>query len=335
VAFGCQDPSLVSCDGKLIDPSGTETPVSSGQRITAVAGDYTLTVTADDAVSGTGPSVPATRIFSAGAIAPTITKISGPSAPASLGTGSTVTIEFADPELSTDDYTVTFDWGKTLVGQPAAAPCTATSSTPGAPTASTCSLTEPTAGTPGSATATVFYPQPGVYSVDVTLTDRSGLTSTATHEFVVIFDANGGRVAGSGAYWSTPASYMGNGPRFGTIGVFGYDARYQSGATKPIGQTSLNLLGGFSFRSSAYDYLVINNTIAITEGVGKVNGTGGYRMRVQGIDNGRIDFFQITIWNDATGEVLYDNGTLYEGVPEDVRTDAGDRVLLGGIVVRR
>ncbi len=335
VAFSCQDPSLTSCQGSLTDPNGATVAVSSGQRLTAVAGTYTLLVTADDAVSTTGPSPAATRTFSATAVAPLITAISGPTAPSPIGTDSTVTIQFADPELTLDDYTVEFDWGTDLIGRPAALPCVATSAAPGAPSGSTCSLVEPTAGTPGSATATVRYPQAGVYSVEVTLTDRSGLSSTATHEFIVIFDPAGGRVAGSGAFWSSPESYFGEGPRWGTIALFGYDARYRTGASTPIGSTHLRLLGGFSFRSTDYDYLVVNNTIAVTEGIGKIDGEDGYRMRVQGIDNGRVDFFQITIWDDETGEVVYDNGTVYEGVPDDVRTDAGDRVLLGGIVVRR
>ena len=335
VAFGCEDPSIVSCNGTLRGPSGVLEPVTSGQRIMAVAGTYTLSVTADDAVSVTGPSQPAVRTFSAIASAPAITSITGPTEPSLLGSESTVTLQFTDPELTLDDYIVSFDWGTDLLGQPVTAPCVATSSGPGAPPASTCSIVEPTAGASGSATATVRYPKAGVYSVEVTLTDRAGLTSTATHEFVVIFDPSGGKVAGSGIFWSNPQSYFGNGPRWGAVSLFGYNAQYRNGSSKPVGQTRLNLLGGFSFQSTAYDYLVVNNTIAVTEGVGKVNGTAGYRMRVQGIDNGRIDFFQITIWDDATGAVLYDNGTVYEGVPDDVRTDAGDRVILGGIVVGR
>ncbi len=71
----------------------------------------------------------------------------------------------------------------------------------------------------------------------------------------------------------------------------------------------------------------------MAEGTGTTGGNTSYRFRVQGIDNGRVDFFQITIWDDSTGDVLYDNGVVYtnEGLVED---DRGDRVLLGGIRVR-
>jgi hypothetical protein len=309
-------------------------PVTSGQQFTAEAGAYMLMVEADDAVSTTGPSEQ-TRTFQVSGAAPEIVAILGPTVPSQVGSASTVSVEFTDLERELDEYTVTFDWGTGLLGRPAAAPCVASSAAPGSASRSTCSLVEPSASAPGTATGTVTYPGPGVYSVDVTVTDRSGMSSTATHQFIVIFDPTGGRVSGSGAFWSEPRSYLGNGPRWGTIALFGYDARYPRNSTTPIGSTRLLLLGGFSFLSTAYDYLVVNDTIAVAEGVGRVNGQGGYRMRVQGIDNGRVDFFQMTIWNEATGEVLYDNGLLYEGVPDDVRTDAGNRVLLGGIVIRR
>ncbi len=336
VAFSCQDPSLLSCEGTLTTDSGGDAiSVISGQRIIAVAGEYTLSVVADDAVSTTGPSVPVTRAFTASAVAPTITSLIGPVTPEAIGSESTITVEFEDPELSLDDYTVEFDWGTDLTGAPVAAPCVATSAASGATPESTCALTGPTPGFPGSATGTIMYAVPGVYSVDVTVTDRSGLSSTETYDFVVVFDPRGGRVSGSGVFWSDPQSYFGDGPRWGTISLFGYDARYRNNSTTPVGQTQLRLVGGFSFQSTAYDYLVVNDTIAVSEGIGRIDGRGGYRMRVQGIDNGRVDFFQITIWDDETDEVVYDNGTVYEGVPDDVRTDAGDRVLLGGIVVRR
>ena len=92
----------------------------------------------------------------------------------------------------------------------------------------------------------------------------------------------------------------------------------------PSGRTQLRLLGDFYFRSTSYDYLIVNDAIAIAEGTGRISGQD-YRFRVQGIDNGWLDFFQITIWDPATGEVVYDNGILY---------DKGDVVLLGGIRVR-
>ena len=51
----------------------------------------------------------------------------------------------------------------------------------------------------------------------------------------------------------------------------------------------------------------------------------GNLQRNGALQSGRFDFFQISIWDDVTGEVIYDNGILY---------DEGDLVLLGGIRVK-
>ena len=128
----------------------------------------------------------------------------------------------------------------------------------------------------------------------------------------------------AGWYWSGNEAYD-DGDRWGNWAFFGYGARYKKNATTPTGTTKLRLLGEFYFKSTGYDYLLINDTVAVAEGVGKLDGQRGYRFRVQGVDNGWIDFFQITIWDEATGEIVYDNGVLY---------DSGDLVLLGGIRIR-
>ena len=338
--YRCADSSLITCNAVLTPPGGLSVPYPSGQSITAVEGTYLLTVTSDDAVSTTGPSVQTATVVAEPVfvepVAPTISTISGPTVPAQLGTQTEVSIEFADGNGPNDDYTVTFDWGVNLLGQTVTDDCVATSTGAGATPDSNCSLVEPTLVGNGSATGTVIYPEPGVYTVTVTVDDSSGLpVAAATHEFVVIFDPGGGRVAGSGIFWSDNASYFGNGPRWGTIAT--------CSATTPgtamvhrrrSARRASSCLAASASRSTAYDYLVVNDTVAVTEGVGKLNGQAGYRMRVQGIDNGRYDFFQITIWNDSTEEIIYDNGTSTRTCPTTSATIVGDRVLLGGIVVR-
>ena len=333
IVFSCTDPSRISCVGELTDPNGVTTPVNSGSQVTVIAGTYRLVVTSDDAVTGTLPTVKQLE-FTVRAAPPAVISVSGPTLPAPLGTDSVLEIEFTDAELGGDDYTVEFDFGTDPFGNRVSEPCVAASSGAGTTADATCSLVEPSATSPGSATATITYPEPGVYSVTATVTDAEGLESSATYEFVVIFDPGGGRVAGSGIFWSDAASSLGKGPRRGTIGLFGYHARYRNGASEPVGETSLKLLGGLRFKSTEYDYLVINDTIAVAEGSGDVNGQSGYRMRVQGIDNGWVDFFQITIW-DPSGELVYDNGILYEDPPDDLRDDRGDTVLVGGIRIRK
>lgn len=158
----------------------------------------------------------------------------------------------------------------------------------------------------------------------VTVADAAGNVDTAVFEFVVVYDAGAGRVSGSGWYWSGNEAYD-DGDPWGNWAHFGYRARYRNDEPTPRGTTKLHLWGEFFFTSTAYDYLVINDTVAVAEGSGRLDGQDGYRFRVQGIDNGWVDFFQITIWNEATGEIVYDNGVMY---------DEGDFVLLGGIRIR-
>lgn len=97
VAFSCQDPSLVLCAGTLTDSSGDEMPVASGDQVTAVAGSYVLTVTADDAISTTGPSV-ATRSFTGRAADVTPPTITCPSTASYLlnQAGATMTVTVTD-----------------------------------------------------------------------------------------------------------------------------------------------------------------------------------------------------------------------------------------------
>ena len=101
----------------------------------------------------------------------------------------------------------------------------------------------------------------------------------------------------------------------------------RNGEDTPRGRTNLHLLGEFYFRSTSYDYLIINDTTAIAEGSGRLDGQNGYRFRVQGIDNGWLDYIHIEIWEETpNGPVtVYDNGVMF---------DDGDLVLFGGIRIR-
>jgi hypothetical protein len=108
VSFSCQDPSLVSCEGVLTDPSGDDLPVVSGDQFVAVPGSYVLTVTADDAISTTGPSV-ATRSFTALRADTTPPTITCPSATAFLlnQAGATMTVTVTDAESGPTVPTIT------------------------------------------------------------------------------------------------------------------------------------------------------------------------------------------------------------------------------------
>src|SRR5690606_18666336 len=105
--------------------------------------------------------------------------------------------------------------------------------------------------------------------------------------YVVVYDPGAGQVSGSGTFWVDSDLYGPRGKGKGTDVHFGYDARYKrTTSVVPEGGLSMHRKGEFRFESTAYDYLIINDSIAVAEGAGTLNGTAGYRFRVQGADLG-------------------------------------------------
>ncbi|MEM8704864.1 MAG: FG-GAP repeat protein [Actinomycetota bacterium] len=320
--FLCTDPSLVSCDASV-----NGVAVELNDPLPTTPGSYLLTVVTADALGNDATYTVPFDITAPLNNLPEISLITGPSTPQLISDGVTVDVTFGDADGVFDDYTVDIDWGDfdddDTPGSSTICSASSGSATSGNPS---CEIVqEPTGGAAdGQATGSFVYDEPGVYAIEVTITDSSGNTDSTLFEFAVVYDPEGGRVSGAGWYWSGPEAYSEEEP-WGGPAFFGYRARYRNGDDTPRGRTKLHLLGEFFFKSTSYDYLIVNDTIAVAEGTGRVGWEHGYRFRVQGIDNGRLDFFQITIWDDDTGEVVYDNGILY---------DEGDVVLLGGIRVK-
>ena len=319
----CRDPSLTTCD-ILIDGVAAEI----GDPLPTALGSHSLTVIATDVFNNTETVTVPFEIVPPVTAVPEVLRIDAPNTPQLIADGILVDIEFRDANGSFDDYTVTIDWGDRdeSVSGSTSTTCTATSAVPQVLAGNNCEVVaEPVPGVSfGIATAQFVYDKPGVYAVTVTVTDAAGNSDSSVYEFVVVYDPSGGRVDGVGTYWSGNEAYD-DGDPWGNLAFFGYGARYESGQSTPSGTTKLRLLGEFFFKSTSYDYLIVNDSVAVAEGVGRMNGQEDYRFRVQGIDNGWFDMFQITIWNDVTGTVVYDNGVLF---------DEGDLVLLGGIRVR-
>lgn len=114
--------------------------------------------------------------------------------------------------------------------------------------------------------------------------------------------------------------------------TFGFVAKYQKGASAPTGNTEFQFqVGGFHFKSTSYDWLVVGGGKAKYKGVGTVNGVGGYRFMLTAVDgkNGGQDTFRIKVWDDATGGVAYDN---QRGTADD--SYAGTALGGGNIVIR-
>ena len=190
-------------------------------------------------------------------------------------------------------------------------------------------------GGSGAASLVTSFTAPGVYSVVLTVQDDDGGVGTAStvdglHAFVVVYEPSAGFVTGGG--WITsPAGAYAPDPAAAGKATFGFVAKYKPGANKPDGNTEFNFkAGGFDFRSTSYDWLVVAGSKAQYRGEGTVNGAAGYRFLMTAYDDSP-DRIRLKVW-DASNAVVYDNR---RGNSDDI--DTADPQALGGgsIVVHR
>jgi len=158
-------------------------------------------------------------------------------------------------------------------------------------------------------------PGAGLYTVQVTVTDDDTGQDVAIFPtdglLIVIYDPTAGFVTGGG-WISSPAgacSYAACTPS--TIGkaTFGFVSKYLKGATVPTGNTEFQFhAGGLSFKSSSYEWLVVNGNSgrAQYKGVGTVNGGGSFGFILTAYD-AATDRFRIKIWDVGTSDIIYDN----------------------------
>jgi hypothetical protein len=173
------------------------------------------------------------------------------------------------------------------------------------------------------------YAAAGVFQVTVSVTDKDGGTGSGTAaDYVVVYNPDGGFVTGAGWFDSPPGAYA-PAPTAAGKASFGFVSKYQNGAGAPIGETLFQFsVVDLSFRSTAYDWLVIAGPKAQFKGQGTINGDGDYGFLLTATDGqvaggGGVDRFRIKIWDRATEQVIYDNqmGTA---------DDADPVTLLGG-----
>ncbi|MCB7481474.1 T9SS type A sorting domain-containing protein, partial [Christiangramia sediminis] len=184
-----------------------------------------------------------------------------------------------------------------------------------------------------------FNPQPGVYTIELTVTDACGAVDTFVYEYIVIFDPSGGFVTGGGWIDSPVGAMQGNYASVTGKANFGFNAKYKNGKnnfTEVDGHTNFQFKAG-DLHFSSFEHedmsLVISGKKATYTGYGTVNGTGSHKFRVIAIDgdaNGGNDpdEFRIKIWgSNSNNEVLYDN-MRGEAESSDLAT-----VLGGGSIV--
>jgi len=247
-------------------------------------GAYDVSVTVTDASNDTGSDL---ETVTATNVAPAVTSISGPTAPLQLGAGATVNATYVDPGTA-DTHTANVTWDD------------ASSSTV------SCSG--------GTCSASHTYAAPGVYAVTVVVSDDDGGSDSATFNYVIVVDANGKFVTGSG----TVAGGA----------TFSIDAKYVKNQSAPVGKTTFTVAGS-ELKSTSYDWLVATATKAQYQGSATINGSGSYGFIVTAYD-ASPDKFRIRVWDTTTLATVYDN---VPGAPDDIDTAAPQTIGSGNIVI--
>ncbi len=231
---------------------------------------------------------------------PELGAISAPIAPVQIGAVVNVSAPFTDPD-KLDTHTAVWAWGD------------------GATSAGT--VTE--AAGAGSVTGSHVYTTPGIYTVQVTVTDNFGNADAAIYEYVVIYDPSGSFVTGGGWINSPAGAYLAD-PALTGKAHFHFELKYKKNSTVPTGDTAFKFEAGvLEFESKTETWLVVSGSKAQYAGTGVLNGSGDYGFMVTALDNARMDKFRIRIWNRTTSALVYDNQL---GAP----TTADPTTLLGG-----
>jgi hypothetical protein len=223
-------------------------------------------------------------------VAPTAGPVSGPTAPVLFNTAVTLSSPFTDPGIP-DTHTAVWDWGD------------------GSTTAGT--VTE--ANGSGSVSDSPLYASAGVYTVQLTVTDDDGDSGSATFQYVVVYNPDGGFVTGGGWIDSPAGAYYPD-PTLTGRANFGFVSKYLPNRPNPQGSTEFQFrAASLNFRSTSYDVLVISGFFAQYRGTGTINGAGDYSFILTAVDGqqpggGGVDKFRIKIMDSSQGnQVVYDN----------------------------
>lgn len=226
-----------------------------------------------------------------------------------VGAATSANVTFTDPD-KLDTHTATWDWGDgtTSAGQ----------------------LTE--ANGAGTVTGEHTYAAPGIYTVQVTVSDGYGNSAQTSYQFVMVYDPTAGFVTGGGWINSPAGAYPAEPTLTGQVS-FGFVAKYKKGANVPDGNTQFQFqAGNLTFHSTQYQWLVVAGAKAQFKGEGTINGAGRYGLLLSAIDGqrnggGGSDKFRIKLWALDSNTVVYDNQL---GAADDTNPTT---VLGGGSIV--
>jgi ribosomal protein S26 len=178
-------------------------------------------------------------------------------------------------------------------------------------------VTEPSGNQNGKVSGNYKFNNPGVYKLQMNVTDQTGITSYANTNndldaIVVIYDPNGGNTYGGG-FFESPTGALRSDPTATGKASYGFAMNYFKNSTNPKGETQFEFkVGDFEFNALNFDYLVINNAMAQFKGTGKIiggqSGIGFTMTVVDGqLDGTGVDKIRMKIYNKNNGTVIYDN----------------------------
>ncbi len=263
----------------------------------------TITVTDDNLFQGT-----ATMEITVNNVAPVINAIHLVNDVVAVSSGVSVEVDFSDVGID-DTHNVLIDWGDGIT-------------TNG-------NVMQAMGG--GNATANHSYAQAGLYTITVTVSDDDQGTVTASYQYVVIYNQNGGFMTGGGWINSPEGSYLASPSLSGKVS-FGFNIRYQKNSSVPSGNTQLQFkVGNLNLHATSFQWLVINGSQGMFKGTGTINGEGNYHFILSSIDGesvskGTVDSIRIKI-ETAEGNVIYDSQ------PGDANNAIPTTAVNGGSIV--
>ncbi len=283
------DPLTLSCSGQCAGFSDEGAGAWSwSQPLPEGPDSFPVTVTASDGELEAEDTFDVTVLN----VAPVITATSSVPAVHDVNTDLTLWADFTDVGVL-DTHTSVFDWGDG--------------------TTSPAGIVE--ADGTGTASAGHTYASPGAYTIGVTVWDDDGDFDTAVLGEVFVFDPD--TFVTGGGWVDSPEGAMVDDPTHSGKGTFGFVVRYdKNGAVK--GNLQFSVHKGINLHATGFDFLFINDGIAIYEGSGKVNGVPGHDFRVVATDERYATSTKDRFWIEihGPGGVVYDGSTYpIEGLP--------------------
>jgi hypothetical protein len=188
----------------------------------------------------------------------------------------------------------------------------------------------------GTCSGTHAYPNAGVYTIRVTVTDDNGGFGSA-ETLVVVYDASAGFITGGGWLNVVAGSYAAD-PTLAGRANFGFNSQYKKGATVPTGETEFQFqVGNFNFHSDAYTWLVVSGYKAQYKGTGTVNGVSGYDFTLTAYDGdvsgpGQTGFDRFRIKISKNNVTVFDNRN---GASMDMDLANPQNIQGGSIVIHK